>query len=66
MDQRIGAYLDRLSRAFADTRVQLATTAIAASAITAGVMWGARRTRRTKRARDLKRSTLEMVDFDSD
>ncbi|KAJ2821978.1 hypothetical protein IWW50_004415 [Coemansia erecta] len=66
MEHRVSAYLEKLTRAFADTRVQLATTALAASAITAGVMWGARRTRRTKRARDLKRSTLDMVDFESD
>ncbi|KAJ1742103.1 hypothetical protein LPJ68_002211 [Coemansia sp. RSA 1086] len=58
--------LDRLSRAFGDTRVQLATTALAASALTAGAMWGTQRKRRNKRARDLKRRTLEMVDFDSD
>ncbi|KAJ2161419.1 hypothetical protein GGF46_001514 [Coemansia sp. RSA 552] len=61
-------YLERLSRAFGDTRVQLAATAVAASAVTAGAMWGTRRTRRARRAKDLKRDALEMFslsDYDS-
>ncbi|KAJ2177985.1 hypothetical protein GGF45_003044 [Coemansia sp. RSA 551] len=66
MEQRVSANLEKLLRVFGDTRVQLATTALAASAITAGVMWGTRRTRRSKRARDLKRNTLESIDFEGD
>ncbi|KAJ1806425.1 hypothetical protein LPJ56_005133 [Coemansia sp. RSA 2599] len=57
-------YIERLSKAFSDTRVQLVTTAIAASAVTASVMWGSRRVRRTKRVRDLKHDALDMMDYD--
>ncbi|KAJ1644783.1 hypothetical protein J3B02_002085 [Coemansia erecta] len=57
-------YIEKLSKAFSDTRVQLVTTAIAASAVTASLMWGSRQVRRTKRVRDLKHDALDMVDFD--
>ncbi|KAJ2080924.1 hypothetical protein H4R24_002724 [Coemansia sp. RSA 988] len=58
--------MERLSRVFSDSRMQLVATAIVASATTAGVMWGARRSRRRKHARDLKRDTLDSTLFDSD
>ncbi|KAJ2724216.1 hypothetical protein GGI07_002086 [Coemansia sp. Benny D115] len=48
-------YLEKLSRAFSDSRVQLAATAVAASAMTAGAIWGSQRARRTHRVNDLKR-----------
>ncbi|KAJ1731881.1 hypothetical protein LPJ72_003713 [Coemansia sp. Benny D160-2] len=60
------AYLDRVSRVFDDVRVQLLTTAVAASAITAGAIWGAQRAKRAKRTRKLKRDAADMFDFDSD
>ncbi|KAJ1799465.1 hypothetical protein LPJ59_001810 [Coemansia sp. RSA 2399] len=60
------SYLERLSRVFDNTRVQLVTTAVAASAVTAGVIWGSQRARRATRARKLKRDAVDMVDFDSD
>ncbi|KAJ2862622.1 hypothetical protein GGI22_002143, partial [Coemansia erecta] len=60
------SYLERVSRVFENTRVQLVATAVAASAVTAGVIWGSQRASRTKRARKLKRDAIDMVDFDSD
>ncbi|PIA18986.1 hypothetical protein COEREDRAFT_79504 [Coemansia reversa NRRL 1564] len=60
------AYMERLSRVFSDNRMQLVATALVASAATASVMWGARRSRRRRRARDLKRETLDSLLFDSD
>ncbi|KAI9505668.1 mitochondrial outer membrane protein [Coemansia spiralis] len=62
----MASYLERVSRAFSDTRVQLVTTAVAASVVTASVMWGARKFRQTKRVRKLKRDTVDMSEFDSD
>ncbi|KAJ2636261.1 hypothetical protein GGF40_003106 [Coemansia sp. RSA 1286] len=59
-------YIEKISRAFSDTRVQLVTTAIAASAVTASLMWGTQQARRSKRVRDLKHDSLDMVDFDGD
>ncbi|KAJ2475049.1 hypothetical protein EV174_005419 [Coemansia sp. RSA 2320] len=61
----MSSYLERLSRALGDTRVQLVTTAVAASAVTASVMWGARRAQRARRARRLKHDAADMLSMDS-
>ncbi|KAI7833374.1 hypothetical protein BX661DRAFT_178286 [Kickxella alabastrina] len=57
-------YVDKISRVFSDSRMQLVTTAVAASAVTASVMWGTRQVQRKKRVRDLKKTTIEMQEFD--
>ncbi|KAJ2800889.1 hypothetical protein H4R21_003001 [Coemansia helicoidea] len=56
--ERANAYVDKALRAFSDTRLQLAATAVAASAVTVGAMWGVRKAQRSRRVRKLKRSTL--------
>ncbi|KAJ2442318.1 hypothetical protein GGF42_006998, partial [Coemansia sp. RSA 2424] len=60
----MSAYLEKLSRALGDTRVQLVTTAVAASAVTVGVMWGTRRARRTRQTRRLKHDVQDMLSMD--
>lgn len=59
------AYLEKLSRLFSDHRIQLATTAVVASAATVGVMWSSQRVRRRRNVRNLKCDTLEMMSMDS-
>ncbi|KAJ2402984.1 hypothetical protein GGF41_007490, partial [Coemansia sp. RSA 2531] len=60
----MSVYLEKLSRALGDTRVQLVTTAVAASAVTVGVMWGTRKARRTRQTRRLKHDAEDMLTLD--
>ncbi|KAJ2064379.1 hypothetical protein GGI17_001085 [Coemansia sp. S146] len=63
----MSVYLEKLSRALGDTRVQLVTTAITASAVTVGVMWGTREARRTRQTRRVKHDAEDMLSLeDSD